>query len=50
MMIYTSADMEGVAGVWQPEQCSKGTREYEEARRLLTAEMRAPCWGILPTS
>jgi len=45
MKIYISADLEGAAGVWQPEQGSKGTREYEEARRLLTGDVCAAVEG-----
>ncbi|UCH35052.1 MAG: M55 family metallopeptidase [Armatimonadota bacterium] len=45
MKIYISCDLEGAAGVWQAEHGSKGTREYEEARRLLTAEVCAAVEG-----
>jgi D-amino peptidase len=45
MKIYISTDMEGIAGVWQPEQCRKGTPEFAEARRWLTAEVRAAVEG-----
>ncbi|RFB19281.1 aminopeptidase [Bacillus sp. HNG] len=39
MKIYVSVDMEGIAGVLLPEQLKKGERAYEEARKLLTAEV-----------
>jgi len=45
MKIFISADLEGTACVWQAEHGSKGTREYEEARRLLTAEVCAAAEG-----
>lgn len=41
MRIYISADMEGVAGIFLPEQLKRGTPEYAEARRWLTAEVNA---------
>ena len=39
--IYISADMEGVAGIFLPEQLKRGTPEYAEARNWLTAEVNA---------
>jgi len=45
MKAFISADLEGVACVWQAEHGSKGAREYEEARRLLTAEVCAAIEG-----
>jgi D-amino peptidase len=45
MKIYISVDMEGVGGVWHGDQCTKGAREYEAARRLLTAEVAAAVEG-----
>ncbi len=47
MKIYIITDLEGVAGVVLPVQASRGTGEYEEARRLLTAEVNAAIEGIL---
>lgn len=45
MVVYIAADMEGVAGVFLPEQLSRGTWEYAEARHLLTAEVNAAIAG-----
>jgi len=45
MKIFISSDLEGTACVWQGEHGQKGTREYEEARRLLTAEVCAAVEG-----
>jgi D-amino peptidase len=45
MRIYVIADMEGVAGVFLPEQLERGTAEYAEARRLLTGEVNAAIAG-----
>jgi len=45
MKIYIVADMEGVAGVFLPEQLSRGTAEYAEARKLLTGEVNAAIAG-----
>ncbi|MCY0869448.1 MAG: M55 family metallopeptidase [Firmicutes bacterium] len=41
MKIYVSADMEGIGGVVFREQLVAGEVLYEEARRLLTAEVNA---------
>ncbi|RJS84755.1 aminopeptidase [Candidatus Bathyarchaeota archaeon] len=47
LKIYILTDLEGVAGIVLPVQTTKGTREYEEARHLLTAEVNAAVEGIL---
>ncbi|WP_253940850.1 M55 family metallopeptidase [Dickeya dadantii] len=31
MKVFISADIEGIAGVMRPEQCSPGTPEYQLA-------------------
>lgn len=45
--VYIITDLEGVAGVVLPVQAARGTSEYEEARRLLTAEVNAAIEGVL---
>jgi D-amino peptidase len=45
MKIYISADIEGVAGVVNPQQGSMGNSEYERARRLMTQETNAAIEG-----
>jgi len=50
MKIYILTDLEGVAGVVTPSQTTKGTKDYEEARRLLTAEVNSAVDGILSAS
>lgn len=45
MKIYIAADMEGVGGIMLPEQLSRGTAEYAEARLLLTGEVNAAVEG-----
>jgi D-amino peptidase len=45
MKIYIVADMEGVGGIMLPEQLSRGTAEYAEARKLLTGELNAAVAG-----
>lgn len=47
MKIYIAADMEGVGGIMLPEQLSRGTAEYAEARRLLTFEVNAAVAGAI---
>ncbi len=32
MKIYIVTDMEGISGIWRPEQVQKGHSEYEKAR------------------
>ncbi len=45
MRIYISADIEGVAGIVNPQQGSMGNSEYERARRLMTEETNAAIEG-----
>jgi len=45
--VYIVTDLEGVAGVVLPEQVEPGSRHYEEARRLLVAEVNAAVEGAL---
>ena len=41
MKLLISTDIEGVAGVYSPEQTRMGNGEYERARRLMTQEANA---------
>lgn len=45
MNILISVDIEGVAGVYHAEQTRFGNPEYEQARRLMTAEANAAIAG-----
>ncbi len=45
MKILISVDIEGVAGVYHPEQVRPGNPEYERARRLMAAEANAAIEG-----
>jgi len=45
MNILISTDIEGVAGVYHPEQVRPGNPEYERARRWMTAEANAAIAG-----
>lgn len=45
MKILISVDIEGVAGVYHPEQTRAGNPEYERARRLMAAEANAAIAG-----
>jgi D-amino peptidase len=45
MKVYLSADMEGLAGVALPNQLTRGSAEYEEARNLLFGEVMAAVAG-----
>lgn len=45
MKILISTDIEGVAGVFHPEQTRAGNAEYERARRLMTDEANAAIAG-----
>lgn len=45
MKILISVDIEGVAGVFNPEQTRAGNPEYEHARRLMTSEANAAIAG-----
>lgn len=47
MKILISVDIEGIAGVFHPEQTRAGNTEYENARRLMTAEANAVIEGAL---
>ncbi|AMO98474.1 D-aminopeptidase family protein [Collimonas arenae] len=47
MKILISVDIEGIAGVFHPEQTRAGNPEYERARRLMTAEANAVIEGAL---
>lgn len=45
MKIFISADIEGIAGVMRPEQCSPGQAEYQLARGLMEQEVNAAIEG-----
>lgn len=45
MKIFISADIEGIAGVMRPEQCSPGHAEYQLARGLMEQEVNAAIAG-----
>lgn len=45
MKLLISTDIEGVAGVYSPEQTRMGNGEYERARRLMTQEANAAIAG-----
>lgn len=45
MNILISVDIEGMAGVFHPEQVRSGNPEYEQARRLMTQEANAAIAG-----
>jgi D-amino peptidase len=45
MKVFISADIEGIAGVMRPEQCSPGNVEYENARGLMEQEVNAAIAG-----
>jgi len=45
MKIFISADIEGIAGVMRPEQCSPGHAEYQIARSLMEQEVNAAIEG-----
>jgi len=47
MKIYISADMEGVCGITNIKQVLGDSREYEEARKLMTNEVNAAIEGAL---
>lgn len=46
MKIFISADIEGIAGVMRPEQCSPGHAEYQTARGLMEQEVNAAIEGV----
>ncbi|GAB4176124.1 MAG: M55 family metallopeptidase [Thalassobaculales bacterium] len=45
MQVYLSVDIEGVAGVVNPQQGTPGNAEYERARRLMAEEANAAIAG-----
>jgi D-amino peptidase len=45
MKIFISADIEGIAGVMRPEQCSPGHAEHQLARGLMEQEVNAAIDG-----
>jgi D-amino peptidase len=45
MKVFISADIEGIAGVMRPEQCSPGNADYEAARALMEGEVNAAIDG-----
>lgn len=45
MKIFISADIEGIAGVMQPDQCSPGSAEHHLARALMEQEVNAAIEG-----
>jgi len=48
MKVFIETDLEGVSGIVSTEdQCLPGGRYYEEAKRLLTAEVNAAVEGLL---
>jgi D-amino peptidase len=46
MRVLVSVDMEGIAGVVDPEDIGPGRGEYERNRKLLTAETNAAVRGV----
>jgi D-amino peptidase len=47
MKVLISADIEGIAGVFHPEQTRPGNGEYEHARRWMSHEANAAALGAL---
>lgn len=47
MRVFISVDLEGIGGVVHWDQCSPGTRLYDEARALMAAEVNAAISGAL---
>ena len=47
MKVYISCDMEGVSGVVAGPQTRMGEKEYERARKLMTAEVNAAIKGAI---
>lgn len=47
MKILISADIEGICGITSPDQTVIGGHGYEQARKLMTAEVNAVVQGIL---
>ena len=50
MNVLISVDIEGMAGVFHPEQTRAGNGEYEAARRWMTLEANAAIKGHLPVA
>lgn len=44
-IVLVAVDIEGVAGVWRPEQTQAGQADYEPARRWMTEEANAAVRG-----
>jgi len=47
MKVYISCDMEGISGVVAGPQTRMGEKEYERARKLMTAEVNAAIKGAI---
>ena len=47
MRVLVSVDMEGIAGIVDPDDVSPGHPEYERNRKLMTAEASAAVRGVL---
>jgi D-amino peptidase len=47
MRVFISVDMEGVAGLFHPDQTDPSGREWDAARRLMTLECNAAIEGAL---
>lgn len=47
MRVFISADMEGISGVVASPQTEMGDKEYDRARKLMTAEVNAAIEGAL---
>jgi len=45
MKIYILTDMEGISGIWRPEQVQKGNPEYERARKFLCEDVNSAIAG-----
>ena len=43
--VYISVDLEGISGIVHWEQCSPGSKEWDDARALMTAEANAAIQG-----
>src|ERR1700677_472861 len=46
MRVLISVDMEGIAGIVDPEDIGPGQAEYERNRKLITAETNAAVRGV----
>ncbi len=47
LKIYISVDMEGITGIVNRDQVTRGEIDYERARRLMTREANAAVKGAL---